>query len=87
MGRAVLGVAELIILGECAEARGERCQEMVTEENAEKFTTWTEVTEVAAQACDTVRSKIFNFYSMRPEVISTKLKTKLIREEKGVNVI
>ena len=37
MAAAVLGMAELITLGECAEARVERCQEMAVENNPEQF--------------------------------------------------
>ena len=37
--KAVLGIAELIILNKCSEARAERCQEMAAEKTAEDLKT------------------------------------------------
>ena len=77
MTRAVLGAADLIIPSKCSEARAERYQEMATETNAEQLTTHTKTqeTELLTQKFHAVRSKIFDFHSVR-SVIIAKLKTK-----------
>ena len=43
MGNAMPGAAELIILSEWTKVNAERCQEIVTEKNAEQFMTHAQI--------------------------------------------
>ena len=65
-------MAEIITLRECTEAQAERCKEIVTERSAEHFTTFAKDSEkqVSTKDFDMVRSNIFNFHSIRSEIIA-----------------
>ena len=69
-----------MISSECAEARGERCQEMAIKKSAEQLTTCAKTgeTKVSTNEFDVVRSKIFSIYSVRSATIG-KINTKIIK--------